>query len=212
MKRFIVGITGASGSIFGIRLVEELLKKDYKVYIIITKMGRLIIEKELNINIYTCIKNKKEIEDNLLKYLIEKTKIVKDILKEKIEYLPIEQIDGPVSSGSFLTEGMAIVPCSMSTLSGISQARSLNLLERAADVNLKEGRPLLLAPREMPLNALHLENMLRLSKLGVIIAPPIPGFYNDPKNLDDLVDFVVGKIMDCLKIPNNLFKRWSELN
>jgi len=212
MKRFIVGITGASGSIFGIRLVEELLKKDYKVYIVITKMGRLIIERELKVKLYTGVKNKKEIKKNLIRYLIGKTKISERDLSEKIEYLPIDLMDAPISSGSFVTEGMAVVPCSMSTLSGISQARSLNLLERAADVNLKEGRPLLLAPREMPLNALHLKNMLRLSKLGVIIAPPIPGFYNDPKNLDDLVDFVVGKILDCLKIPNNLFKRWSELN
>ena len=100
----------------------------------------------------------------------------------------------------------------MSTLSAISLAGSFNLLERAADVNIKERRPLILVPREMPLNALHLENVLRLSKLGVIIAPPIPGFYSDPQNLDDLVNFVVGKIMDCLKISNNLFKRWSELN
>jgi len=210
MKRFIIGISGASGSIYGIRLIEELIKKNYKVYIVITKMGRLIIEKELNINIYTCIKNKKEIEDNLLKYLIEKTKIVKDILKEKIEYLPIEQIDSSVSSGSFLTEGMAIVPCSMSTLSGIAQARSANLLERAADVNLKEGRPLLLAPREMPLNALHLENMLKLRRMGVIIAPPMPAFYSNPQNINDLVNFVVGKIMDSLKISNSLFTRWNE--
>jgi len=212
MKRFIVGITGASGSIFGIRLVEELLKKDYKVYIVITKMGRLIIERELKVKLYTGVKNKKEIKKNIIRYLIGKTKISERDLSEKIEYLPIDLMDAPISSGSFVTEGMAVVPCSMSTLSGISQARSLNLLERAADVNLKEGRPLLLAPREMPLNALHLKNMLRLSKLGVIIAPPIPGFYNDPKNLDDLVDFVVGKFLDCLKIPNNLFKRWSELN
>lgn len=212
MKRFIIGISGASGSIYGIRLIEELLKKDYKVYIVITKMGRLITERELKVKLYTGVKNKKEIKKNLIRYLIGKTKYSERDLSEKIEYLPIDLMDAPISSGSFVTEGMAVVPCSMSTLSGISQARSLNLLERAADVNLKEGRPLLLAPREMPLNALHLKNMLRLSKLGVIIAPPIPGFYNDPKNLDDLVDFVVGKILDCLKIPNNLFKRWSELN
>lgn len=210
MRRFIIGITGASGSIFGIRLIEELLKRDYKIYIIITEMGKLIMERELNINLYTGIESKKEIKNNLLKYLIKKTKIIKRNLKEKIEYFPINQIDSPISSGSFFTEGMAIVPCSMSTLSGIAQARSINLLERAADVNLKEGRPLLLAPREMPLNALHLENMLKLSRLGVIIAPPIPGFYNDPHNLDDLVNFVVGKIMDSLKISNSLFTRWNE--
>ncbi|MBU4350263.1 UbiX family flavin prenyltransferase [bacterium] len=212
MKRFIIGISGASGSIYGIRLIEELIKRDYKVYIIITEMGRLIIERELNINLYTGIKDKKEIKKNIFKYLIEKTKIIERDLREKIEYLPIEQMDSPISSGSFITEGMAVVPCSMSTLSGIAQARSINLLERAADVTLKEGRPLLLTPREMPLNALHLENMLKLKRMGVIIAPPMPAFYGNPQNINDLVNFVVGKIMDSLKISNNLFKRWSELN
>lgn len=210
MKRFIIGISGASGSIYGIRLIEELIKKDYKVYIVITKMGRLIIERELNINLYTGIKDKKGIKKNLLKHLKGETKIIERNLKEKIEYLPIDQMDSPISSGSFVTEGMAVVPCSMSTLSGIAQARSTNLLERAADVTLKEGRPLLLTPREMPLNALHLENMLKLRRMGVIIAPPMPAFYGNPQNISDLVNFVVGKIMDSLKISNSLFTRWNE--
>lgn len=210
MKRFIVGITGASGSIFGIRLIEELIKRDYKLYIVITKMGRLIIERELKVKLYTGVKNKKEIKKNLLRYLIEKTKISERDLSEKIEYLPIDLMDAPISSGSFITEGMAVVPCSMSTLSGIAQARSTNLLERAADVTLKEGRILLLTPREMPLNALHLENMLKLRRMGVIIAPPMPAFYSNPQNINDLVNFVVGKIMDCLKISNNLFTRWDD--
>lgn len=210
MKRFIIGISGASGSIYGIRLIEELIKRDYKVYIVITEMGKLIIERELNINLYTGIKDKKEIKKNLLKYLIGKTKIIERDLREKIEYLPIDQMDSPISSGSFITEGMAVVPCSMSTLSGIAQARSTNLLERAADVTLKEGRILLLTPREMPLNALHLENMLKLRRMGVIIAPPMPAFYSNPQNINDLVNFVVGKIMDSLKISNSLFTRWNE--
>lgn len=210
MKRFIIGISGASGSIYGIRLIEELIKKDYKVYIVITKMGRLIVERELSINLYTGIKDKKEIKKNLLKHLKGETKIIEKNLKEKIEYLPIDQMDSPISSGSFVTEGMAVVPCSMSTLSGIAQARSTNLLERAADVTLKEGRPLLLTPREMPLNTLHLENMLKLRRMGVIIAPPMPAFYSNPQNISDLVNFVVGKIMDSLKISNSLFTRWNE--
>lgn len=210
MKRFTIGISGASGSIYGIRLIEELIKKNYKVYIVITKMGRLIVERELNINLYTGIKDKKEIKKNLLKHLKGETKIIERNLKEKIEYLPIDQMDSPISSGSFVTEGMAVVPCSMSTLSGIAQARSTNLLERAADVTLKEGRPLLLTPREMPLNVLHLENMLKLKRMGVIIAPPMPAFYSNPQNINDLVNFVVGKIMDSLKISNNLFTRWNE--
>ena len=210
MKRFIIGISGASGSIYGIRLIEELIKRDYKLYIVITKMGRLIIERELKVKLYTGVKNKKEIKKNLLRYLIEKTKISERDLSEKIEYLPIDLMDAPISSGSFVTEGMAVVPCSMSTLSGIAQARATNLLERAADVTLKEGRPLLLTPREMPLNALHLENMLKLKRMGVIIAPPMPAFYSNPQNINDLVNFVVGKIMDSLKISNSLFTRWNE--
>jgi 4-hydroxy-3-polyprenylbenzoate decarboxylase len=104
---------------------------------------------------------------------------------------------------------MLVVPCSMKTLAGIANGYAHNLTERAADVTIKEGRPLLLSPREMPFSAIHLENMLKLARLGVKIAPPVPAFYQKPKRLDDIVDFVAGKILDSFGVSHDLFKRWG---
>ena len=104
---------------------------------------------------------------------------------------------------------MLIVPCSMKTLAGVANGYANNLIERAADVTIKEGRPLLLSPREMPFSAIHLENMLKLARLGVKIAPPVPAFYHNPKRIEDLVDFVTGKILDSFDIKHDLFRRWG---
>jgi 4-hydroxy-3-polyprenylbenzoate decarboxylase len=115
----------------------------------------------------------------------------------------------PVASGSFKTDGMFVVPCSMKTLAGIANGYADNLIQRAADVVIKEGRPLLLSPREMPFSAIHLENMLKLARLGVKIAPPIPAFYHKPKSLDDMVSFIVGKMLDAFGIEHEIFRRWG---
>jgi 4-hydroxy-3-polyprenylbenzoate decarboxylase len=115
----------------------------------------------------------------------------------------------PIASGSFKTDGMLIVPCSMKTLAGIASGYAHNLIERAADVTIKEGRRLLLSPREMPFSAIHLDNMLSLARLGVMIAPPVPAFYSHPEKIDDVVNFVVGKILDCMGIDHRLFPRWG---
>ena len=115
----------------------------------------------------------------------------------------------PVSSGSFETDGMFVVPCSMKTLSGIAQGYTENLIQRAADVTIKEGRPLLVSPREMPFSAIHLENMLKLARLGVKIAPPVPAFYHQPESIPDLLDFLAGKILDSMGISHNIFRRWK---
>ena len=115
----------------------------------------------------------------------------------------------PISSGSFKTDGMFVVPCSMKTLAGIANGYASNLIVRAADVVMKEGRKLILSPREMPFNTIHLENMLKLSRMGVTIAPPIPAFYQKPENLDNIIEFVVGKLMDSAGIEHNLFTRWD---
>jgi len=127
-------------------------------------------------------------------------------------YHPLGDIGASIASGSFRCEGMAIVPCSMGSLSAIANGASTNLLTRAADVMLKEGRPLLLVPRETPLNAIHLENMLKLARLGVRIIPAMPAFYNGSQTLDDVVDFIVGKTMDGMGIEHNLYRRWGHPN
>ena len=197
MKSFIVAISGASGAIYGVRLVEELLKTVDTVYLCVSGPAFSIIKTETGID--WAGKSDSETE----------TKIQKHYASKKIKYFSDTTLAAPIASGSFITDGMFIVPCSMKTLSGIAGGYASNLIVRAADVMLKEGRRLIISPREMPLNAIHLENMLKLARLGVIIAPPVPAFYQKPKDLNDIVDFVVGKILDTAGIEHTLFKRWG---
>lgn len=197
MKSFVVAITGASGSIYSLRLIEELLKSRNRIYLVISKQAFSIIRTETGIN---CAgKTESDTEKKIQKHFSSKN----------IKYFSEGNLYAPISSGSFFTDGMLVVPCSMKTLSGIANGYASNLIERAADVVLKEGGKLLLAPREMPFNAIHLENMLKLARLGVKIVPPIPAFYHKPKDINDIVDFVVGKILDSIKVRHNLFKRWA---
>ena len=121
----------------------------------------------------------------------------------------MDYISGAIASGSFRTDGMVVVPCSMSSVSGIASGSSSNLLERAADVIIKESRPLVLVPRETPLSAIHLENLLKLARLGIKIVPPMPGFYSKPESIDDIVDNTVGRVLDQMGVENELCKRWS---
>lgn len=191
MKRMIVGITGASGSIYAIRLIEELLKQEIFVHIICTDTGREVIKYETSIDISDWVEN----------------------LKVNYPHVKLENIHNlfsGVASGSFRFDAMIILPCSMGTLAEISTGLAKNLLCRAADVALKEHRRLIIVPRETPFNAIHLENMLKLSKLGVSILPAMPGFYHKPQTMDDLINFVVGKILDSLNIENTLFKKWED--
>ena len=196
MKKYILAISGASGSIYGIRVLEHLGKKA-EVHLIISSHSFPIIEHETGI-------------DWSGKTDGETERKIRSRLRSKTVYFHNEQdLAAPPSSGSFITDGMLVVPCSMKTLSGIANGYANNLTERAADVMIKEGRPLLLAPREMPFSAIHLENMLKLARLGVKIAPPVPAFYHKPEKIEEIVDFVVGKILDSLGIEHELFKRWG---
>src|SRR5208283_4700206 len=135
--------------------------------------------------------------------------IRKELSTSKLFFYKDSYMEAPIASGSFKTDGMLVVPCSMKTLSGIANGYANKLSERAADVTLKEGRHLLLAPREMPFSAIHLENMLKLARLGVTIAPPVAAFYHHPENLEAMIDFITGKILDGFGIEHALFKHWG---
>lgn len=195
MKKYTVGITGASGSVYGIRLVEELLKLGHEVHLVITEAGWQVFREELNWDT-------DDRESFLYDYFSKDGGI--------LQYHSLHEYTASIASGSFRSHAMVVVPCSMGTLSGIAAGASGNLLERTADVMLKEGNMLILVPRESPFNSIHLENMLKLAKLGVRILPAMPGFYHKPETIDDLINFVVGKIMDSLGEPHNLFRRWGE--
>ncbi len=210
MKKYILAITGASGSIFGIKLIRELLKAG-DVYVVISHNTFSIIEAETGIG-WTAKSQGPTVMSQQSENRNQKTesKIREYFKTERLFFYEDKDMEAPIASGSFKTDGMFVVPCSMKTLSGIANGYANNLIERAADVVIKEGRPLLLSPREMPFSAIHLENMLKLARLGVKIAPPVPAFYHRPEKIDDIVDFVVGKILDTFGIDNAMFKRWGD--
>jgi flavin prenyltransferase len=192
---WVVGITGASGAIYGVRLCQYMLEKGIPVHLIITEAGWRVLHDELDWN---TAKRKETLEEHF------------GGLAGSYEYHPVSDIGATVASGSFRTKGMVIIPCSMGTLSGLAHGSSDNLLERAADVMLKEARKLILVPRETPLHAIHLENMLILSRMGVRMIPAMPAFYNRPATLDEMVNFLVGKVLDSMEIEHSLYRRWGE--
>ena len=190
MKTITVGITGASGSIYGLRLIEELAEKNFKIHVVATKTAEKVVTYETG---------------HVLKDFI-------DDLDKKGAQLVLEDVDNffaSVASGSYQTSGMIIAPCSMGTLAQVANGISSNLLIRAADVCLKERRPLIVLARETPLNTINLENMLKLTQAGGMVFPACPGFYSKPKTLDDLVNFMVGKILNSLGLENELFDKWG---
>jgi len=145
--------------------------------------------------------------EKIIEHELEDTK--KDIKKLASHVYPVDDLTAPIASGSFKTDAMIIIPCSMKTLAGIAHGYAENLILRTADVVLKEKRKLILVPRETPLNIIHLGNMLELAKQGVTIVPAMPAYYHKPKKISDIVDYVVGKVLDCLEIEHALFKRWA---
>ena len=181
--RIVVGITGASGAVYGITLLEQLQALGVETHLILSKWANCTIELETN-------------------HTSESTARLADFC-----YSADNQA-APVSSGSFLHQGMVIAPCSMKTLSAIAHGYADNLISRAADVTIKENRKLILVPRESPLSAIHLENMLKLASLGVIIMPPMPAFYHKPKNIEDIILHTTGRILDHLAIEHDLSLRW----
>ena len=196
-KAMVVGITGASGSIYGVKLIQTLLEVGYDVHLVVSNAGWRVIKEELGWDVSD---RNRLIEEHFGGY------------EGDCVYHPINDIGASIASGSYLVEGMIVMPCSMGTLSSIASGSSDNLMARAADVMLKEARPLVLVPRETPLHAIHLENMLKLARLGVRIIPAMPAFYFGPNSIDDLVSFLVGKVLDNLRIEHALFKRWGDHN
>lgn len=182
--RFVIGVTGASGSIYALRLIQVLKEAGHEIHAVVTKSGQRVMEYECGIS--------------------------QDVFAQRVDRLyDVEDIGAAIASGSFRMDAMVVVPCSMKTTGCIANGISDNLLTRAADVMLKEGRELLLVPRETPLHAIHLENLLKLSRMGVKILPACPGFYHRPKTMDELVDMLVGKICDSLRVEHHLFERWQ---
>ncbi|AMA73576.1 MULTISPECIES: UbiX family flavin prenyltransferase [Aneurinibacillus] len=194
-KIVVVGITGASGAVYGVRLVQQLLDADCKVHLIVTEAGWQVFREELDWDT-------SDREAVIRKYFSHG--------QGELYYHTLRDFTAPVASGSYLSDAMVIIPCSMGTLSGIAHGASGNLLERTADVMLKEGRKLVVVPRETPLNVIQLENMTKLARAGARIVPAMPGYYHKPKTMDDLIDFVVGKVLDTLDVPHQLFRRWGE--
>lgn len=194
-ERITVAITGASGVIYGIRTVEVLLKNGYGVNLIISKWGVKILEEECGFDFSKDYK------------LALKKRFNND---KKLTIYDDGDLSASISSGSSLNKKMIIIPCSMGTLGRIASGVSSTLIERSADVVLKEGGKLIVVPRETPLNLIHLKNMLRLQEVGAQIVPAMPAFYHKPEKVQDMVDFIVGKVLDVLNIKHDLFKRWRQ--
>lgn len=198
-KTIILAFTGASGMPYGIRLLEQLLAHRQRVYLLYSQVAQIVARQEMDL---TLPSSPKEAES----YFNQRYRLPDDQLR----VYGREEWFAPVASGSNPADAMVICPCTMGTLATIAAGLNQKLIERAADVMLKENRPLILVPREMPFSTIHLENMLKLARSGVIIMPANPGFYQHPKTIEDMVDFVVARILDHLKISHSLIPRWGE--
>lgn len=190
----LLAITGASGSIYGLRLLEELLRGGHQVTLVSSESGLEVCRYETGVGLTDA----------------EALKQRWGLSEAGLTIRAATDLWAPEASGSAAPDAMVIAPCSMGTVGRIANGVSGNLIERAADVMLKEHRPLLLLPRETPFSTIHLENLLKLSQCGARIIPAMPGFYHRPESVNELVDFVVGKLLDQLGLEHNLFKRWGE--
>ncbi len=182
--KLVVGITGSSGILYGIRMLEILKRCKVDVHLIMSEWAIKCLKLETNYDLSH----------------------VKTLAKS---YSDDSNMASSVSSGTHKTDGMIVIPCSMKTLSSIANGYEETLVARAAGVTIKESRKLVIVPRETPLTSIHLENMLKLARIGVVILPAMPGFYNKPKSVDDLLNHIVGKCLDQFGIEHHLFKRWG---
>lgn len=194
-----LALTGASGTVYGLRLLECLLAAGQQVHLLVSAPAQVVVAMESDFRLPSQ-------PDEMRKYLASHFEADEKLLQVHGR----EQWSAPIASGSSASRAMVVCPCTSSTLAAIATGASNNLLERAADVILKEQRRLILVPREMPLSAIHLEHMLKLARLGVTIMPACPGFYHKPGSIADLVDFVVARVLDHLDIEHELVPRWGE--
>ena len=183
--KVIIGISGGSGALYALALLRVLNEMNIEIHLVISRLGAYVVEHECGVQL-------------------------EELKSMATFYYDNQDLAAHISSGSFEIDGMVIVPCSMNTLSCVANGFSNSLLTRAADVTIKERRKFILVPREMPFSSVHLENMLKVSRLGVTVLPPCPGFYNHPENISDIVSSVVGKILDHLDIEHHLIQRWGE--
>ncbi len=203
MGRFFLGITGASGHVYGTGLLKALLDCGHQVDVSITEAGAKVMAHELGLDPG---KRGHRLAHCLNSWLGPE---LAEQAAQRLRTFPSAAIESPAASGSALTEAVILAPCSMGTLARVAHGFSSNLVERAADVALKEGRTLLILPRETPLSEIHLENMLKLARMGAAILPCSPGFYHGPSSVDDLIQFVVGKALDRLGVHHSIGQRWG---
>ena len=195
---YVLGITGASGAAYALRLLDVLLDSGCRVWLSISPAGATVIEQETGRKV------------DLNRFQLDALLPPNDSHRGEVVYYHHQDLMAPMASGSSRTDGMIICPCSGSTLSSIAHAASGNLIQRAADVHLKERRRLILVPRETPLSTPQLENMLRCSQYGATVLPAMPGLYHRPHSIEQLIDFIVARILDQLGIDNRLTSRWAD--
>ncbi len=195
-----LAITGASGAQYGLRLLQCLLAADCKVFLLLSRAGEVVINTETAL----------QIPENNIAEQQQYLAVLYKAKPQQLELLSKEDWFSPVASGSSSPAAMVVCPASGGSLSAIACGASNNLIERAADVALKERRQLILVPREAPYSEIHLENMLKLTRMGALVIPASPGFYHGPKSIDDLIDFVVARVLDQLAIDQALMPRWGE--
>jgi len=197
MGTYVVAISGASGAVYGVRLLDYLLAEKHRIYLTLSPEARIIIKDEMGLDWGSNYSETSKI-------------LEKKYAAAELFYCDEKDLSAPIASGSVPTQGMVIAPCSMKTLASVAHGFSSNLIERAADVTLKEKRPLILVPRETPLSQIHLKNMLTLAEMGATLIPAMPAFYNHPRSIDDMIHFIVGRALDALKIENKIYARWRE--
>jgi len=205
----VLAITGASGAIYAARLLAYLLAANRTVHTTISPSGAAVIKQELALEIDLAMFEPRPLVEYQPAWSSRPAITLSDAQWSRLHYHHYQNFMTPIASGSFLTDGMIICPCSGSTMAGIAHSSSTNLVQRAAEVHLKERRKLVVVPRETPLSTFAVENMHRLSAAGVTVLPAMPGWYHGVESLDDLVDFVVSRILDQFQIDNSIIARWD---